>query len=173
MNILKTTTTKTKHQPQKRCDFYGHDLLKQVQKQQHQHHQYASYHRSTYDNNNHPINYNLNISNNRNDNVEQPNYLSSSTVFTKAPPFYKNIDGKISKSDAYIENLRTPIKMQQQEFIIEHSQLVLQRNGNRTETNATHQSDHYTQVTNKRKKRKEWKIWSEGKIKNHKEEPLR
>lgn len=151
------STTKTKqpqpqhhhqqYQPQKRCDYYAHDLLKQVQKHQHHLH-HTSYHRPTYDNNNHSINYHLNISN-HNDDDEQPNYLSS-RPFTKAPPYYKNINGEISKSDAYIENLRTPIKMQQQEYIIEHSQLVLQRNGNRTETNAVHRSDHYMQVTQTR-----------------------
>lgn len=82
-------------------------------------------------------------SNNHNSN----NYLrTNNNLFTKVP-YCKNVNG-IIKTDTYIENLKTPIKMHQQDFIIEHSQLVIQRDGNKTTetTNAVQQSDHYTQV---------------------------
>lgn len=126
--------------------FYAQNLIKRTEHHQPQHPQQNILYQYT----KRPLyssivnDYNANRSNRDNG----CNYYSKThNIFTKVP-YYKNVNG-ILKTDTKIDKItKNPIKMHQQDFIIEHSQLVIQRDGNdATETpNAAHHSDHYTQV---------------------------
>lgn len=69
----------------------------------------------------------------------------------KTKPYRNNLscsnkNDNNNHNDTYIEYLQKPIKMQREEIIIEHSQLVLNGNENTNPSNAGNRSNHYTQV---------------------------
>lgn len=74
---------------------------------------------------------------------------------TQTKPYRNNFscsNKNDNNNDTYIEYLQKPIKMQREEIIIEHSQLVLNGNGNNgnetpNATNTAHRSNRYTQVS--------------------------
>lgn len=88
------------------------------------------------------------------------NTCNNSTI-AKTKPYQNNIcsgkkydiNNRNNNHDTYIEYLQKPIKMQNAEIIIEHSQLVLNGNSNSNDntnpTNPMHRPNHYTQVISK------------------------
>lgn len=86
------------------------------------------------------------------------NTCNNNTINNKTKPYRNNLscsnrndnNNQNNNNTSYIEYLHKPIKMQREEIIIEHSQLVSNGNGNEN-TNATNppsnRSNHYTQVS--------------------------
>ncbi len=103
------------------CVLFNFQIAQQ-QQQQH-HHQYQ---RPLYEYKHYNYNYNIN------------QYNHSRTNFSN----YK----KPYCTSAYTDYPEKPIKMQREEIIIEHSQLVLNGNGATNENVGHHRSHHYTQV---------------------------
>lgn len=85
------------------------------------------------------------------------NTCNNNTINNKTKPYRNNLscsnrnenNNQNNNDTSYIDYLQKPIKMQREEIIIEHSQLVSNGNGNEN-TNATNpphnRSNHYTQV---------------------------
>lgn len=77
------------------------------------------------------------------------NSCNNNNTINKTKPYQSNNNNNnssINNNDTYIEYLQKPIKMQREEIIIEHSQLVLNGNEQTNGTNAGHRTNHYTQV---------------------------
>lgn len=121
---------------------------------QHNNHQHHNNHHQYYNNHQQhhqkPLyefkhyNYKLNINQCNYNNLLTKPYNNSSSDYNN----YNNHTSTTSAVTAYTEFPEKPIKMQREEIIIEHSQLVLNGENGTTNENGVHQhrSHHYTQV---------------------------